>query len=46
MLVTHTQPISRLIADESNFLHPSQLSSNFYGEILIQTEQPKPEIKI
>ena len=46
MLVTHTQPISRLIADESNFRHPPQLFSNFYGEILIQTEQPKPEIKI
>ena len=40
LLVTPKQLVSRLVANESNFLHPLQIVSIFYGEILIQPEQP------
>ena len=32
-LVTPKQPTSKYLANGSNFLHPSQLFSNFYGGI-------------
>ena len=40
LLVTPKQLVSRLVANESNSVHPLQIVSIFYGEILIQPEQP------